>query len=289
MQLPKLLWLKRQLPATWSRLAFAFDLADYLAWRATGNPARSRCTLTCKWNHLPQATPAWPHDFLAAVGLARSDRPRRAAGDRGAGRDRPRPARARGRARARPHPGTRVAAGMIDAHAGALGVLGHRAASPTSADAALIGGTSACVMAFAAAPRPIPGIWGPYLDGALPGLWLSEGGLSAAGALLDHLLRLHGRDPDAATHARIIARVAELRAAEPDLAAGMHVVPDFHGRRSPDPDPACPRHHHRPAARRLLRRALPALLARLRRRSPSASALCSSISARMACRSRRCT
>ena len=92
-------------------------------------------------------------------------------------------------------------------------------------------------MAFSPAPRMTPGVWGPYLGAALPGLWLNEGGQSASGALLDHILRLHGLDPTPATHARVIARVTELRAATPDLAPRLHVLPDFHGNRSPLADP----------------------------------------------------
>ncbi|MFO1210840.1 MAG: FGGY family pentulose kinase [Amaricoccus sp.] len=236
MQLPKLLWLKRHLPDTWARLGLAIDLADFLAWRATGNPARSRCTVTCKWNHLPDATPAWPHDLLGAIGLAdllaRAGLPEAAtpvAADLGPLT--PEAARDLGLT-----PATRVATGLIDAHAGALGVLGHLPAADLPGHAALIGGTSACLMTLAA-PKPIPGIWGPYPGAVLPGLPLSEGGLSAAGALLDHLLRLHGHAPEPAAHARVIARVGELRVATPDLAPDLHVVPDFLGRRSPDPDP----------------------------------------------------
>ena len=135
-------------------------------------------------------------------------------------------------------PATRVAAGLIDAHAGALGVLGHLAGTPEiERHVALIAGTSSCVMTLAAAPRFVPGVWGPYLGGALPGLWLSEGGQSASGALLDHLLRLHGHAATPALHARVAARIAELRAVTPDLAPRLHVLPDFHGSRSPDPDP----------------------------------------------------
>ena len=131
-----------------------------------------------------------------------------------------------------------MAAGLIDAHAGAIGVLGHLAASPElEHQAALIAGTSSCIMAFSRAPRTIPGIWGPYFGGAFPGLWMNEGGQSAAGALLDHLLRLHGHEPDPAVHVRVIARIGELRAAEPDLAPRLHVLPDFHGTRSPQADP----------------------------------------------------
>lgn len=81
---------------------------------------------------------------------------------------------------------------------------------------------------------------GPYYGAGLPGLWLSEGGQSATGALLDHVIRWHGAggEPDAAAHARIAARIGELRALEGlDLAGRLHVLPDFHGNRSPLADP----------------------------------------------------
>lgn len=238
MQIPKLMWLKRNLPGSWARMGSAYDLADFLAFAATGNPARSQCTLACKWSFLAQESPGWPEDFLRDIGLA--DLPARAglpAAATPVGTDLgpliPAAARHLGLT-----PATRVAAGLIDAHAGALGVLGHLAGrSGIERQMALIAGTSSCIMYLAPEARPIPGIWGPYLGGALPGLWLSEGGQSASGALLDHVLRLHGLDASAATHARVIARVEALRAETPDLAPRLHVLPDFHGRRSPDPDP----------------------------------------------------
>lgn len=237
MQLPKLMWLKRHLPASWARLARAFDLADFLAWRATGCDARSQCTLACKWSYLAHETPGWPRDLLAAIGLpdlmARAGLPEVAtpvATDLG-------PLTAAAAGDLGLTPATRVATGLIDAHAGALGVLGHLAADPApERHVALIAGTSSCLMYLARTPRPVPGIWGPHLGGALPGLWLSEGGQSASGALLDHLLRLHGLEPTPAAHARVIARIDELSAAEPDLAPRLHVLPDFHGSRSPRPD-----------------------------------------------------
>jgi FGGY-family pentulose kinase len=139
--------------------------------------------------------------------------------------------------------GCRVGAGLIDAHAGALGVLGGLAQEgPAALDRhlALIAGTSSCHMALSAEPRAVPGVWGPYLGAVLPQYWLNEGGQSATGALLDHILRLHsaGGEPDAALHARVTARIAELRASEgPAFAANLHVLPDFHGNRSPLADP----------------------------------------------------
>jgi ribulose kinase len=136
----------------------------------------------------------------------------------------------------------RVGAGLIDAHAGALGVLGGVVDERGGRERhmALIAGTSSCVMAFSREPLASHGIWGPYYGAALNDGWLSEGGQSATGALLDHIIRWHGAggEPTADLHARIVARVTALREAEgPDLAPRLHVLPDFHGNRSPLADP----------------------------------------------------
>lgn len=37
----------------------------------------------------------------------------------------------------------------------------------------------------------IPGVWGPYYNAMFPNLWLSEGGQSATGKLLDHIIDTH--------------------------------------------------------------------------------------------------
>ena len=41
MQLPKLLWLKKNMPQTWKQSSMFLDLPDFLTWRATGCDSRS--------------------------------------------------------------------------------------------------------------------------------------------------------------------------------------------------------------------------------------------------------
>ncbi|ODN71005.1 Glycerol kinase [Methylobrevis pamukkalensis] len=124
MQVPKLMWLKRHLPHSWARAGLIFDLADFLAWKATGSEARSVCTLVCKWTYLAHEAEGWQRDFLRAVGLddllQKGGLPAHAsavADDLGPLS--PAAAEALGLTTR-----CRVGAGMIDAHAGALGVIG---------------------------------------------------------------------------------------------------------------------------------------------------------------------
>ena len=241
MEMPKLMWLKQCLPEQWARAGAIFDLADFMSWRATGSLARSRCTLTAKWNYLSHAG-GWQADFLSLIGLgdlrARAALPdetlpvgaaigtltAQAAADLGLSE------------------ACRVATGMIDAYAGAVGVLAAYAGEPDllSRQLALIAGTSSCIVAFDRRLKPGFGLWGPYYEAAFPDHWLVEGGQSATGALLDHIVRSHsaGGEPDAELHQRIVLRVQELRAQHGEaFGARLHILPDFHGNRSPHADP----------------------------------------------------
>jgi ribulose kinase len=74
------------------------------------------------------------------------------------------------------------------------------------------------------------------LGAVLPGLWVNEGGQSATGALLDHVLRLYGLEATAASHAAVCARLEEMLA-QGEVGLGLHVLPDFNGSRSPFADP----------------------------------------------------
>lgn len=242
MQVPKLLWLKRHLPRSWADAGYFFDLADFLTWKASGSLARSQSTLTCKWTYLGHAQPGWPRDFFAGLGLddmiERGSLPETATAigtDIG-------PLTADATMALGLTTNCRVGIGLVDAHAGALGALGGFAADTGRIDRhlSLIAGTSSSVMALSPEPRPIAGVWGPYFGAVLPDAWLNEAGQSATGALLDHIIRWHGAggEPTPDLHRAVIHRIVELRARDGlALANRLHVLPDFHGNRSPLGDP----------------------------------------------------
>ncbi|WP_043360641.1 FGGY-family carbohydrate kinase [Belnapia sp. F-4-1] len=253
MQVPKLLWLKRHLPAAWERAALFLDLPDFLTWRATGSSARSLCSTVCKWTYLGQEG-RWDEGFFRAIGLGElADDGFRRIGTEilPVGHPISGGLRAEAAAELGLPPGIAVGASAIDAHAGGLGTIGA-ALDGRAPDAealrhrlALIGGTSSCHMAVSAEPRFVPGVWGPYYSAMQPGLWLNEGGQSATGALIDHVITTHAAYPALAEEARqagetvyacLNARVAALAAplAFPALLTeGLHLLPDFHGNRSP--------------------------------------------------------
>lgn len=257
METPKLVWLKEHLSETWRRTARFFDLPDFLTWRATGVEVRSLCSTVCKWTYLGHED-RWDAGYFRSIGLgdlvdegfARIGRNVQPMGEAiGHGLS----DQAAGELGLRP--GVAVGVSIIDAHAGGLGMLGAPLgdALPTAADMerrlALIGGTSSCHMAVARRPVFVPGVWGPYYSAMVPGLWLSEGGQSATGALIDHVIFSHARaaevkakaDSSARTVYAVLngrldhlARSADFPAA---LTRDLHVLPYFHGNRSPRADP----------------------------------------------------
>jgi D-ribulokinase len=251
METPKLLWLSENMPATFADAWQFMDLADFLTWRATGSLARSVCTVTCKWTYLAHEN-RWDAGYFRKVGLsALADEQFRrigteivpggtrladgltekAAGDLGL------------------LSGTPAAAGLIDAHAGGVGTVGARGASGTVLSRmAYVFGTSACTMSTTPEPAFVPGVWGPYYSAMVPGLWLNEGGQSAAGAAIEQLIQMHPHAPEATHAARVAGQTlagwlgaeAESRGgatAVPKLVGERHVVPEFLGNRAPFADP----------------------------------------------------
>ena len=255
METPKLLWLREHRPDAWGKAAHFFDLPDYLTWRATGSTTRSLCSTVCKWTYLGHEA-RWDEAYFRAIGLGElADE-----GFRRIGTD----IRPMGEAIGTLSPeaaeglglpaGIPVGASAIDAHAGGIGTIGAavRGEAPDQGALfrrlALVGGTSSCHMTVSAEPRFVPGVWGPYYAAMVPGLWLNEGGQSAVGSLIDHIITTHAAYPALAQAASEagqtiyqvlnlrLDRLAERVAFPAALTRDLHVMPDFHGNRSPRAD-----------------------------------------------------
>lgn len=141
METPKLLWLKRNKPETWEKAAKFFDLADYLVYCATGTDVRSVCTTTCKWTYLghekvesEESVGRWDDSYFEEIGLEdlvqenywRIGKKVRPVGEPVGEGLQKKAAQQMGL-----KAGTAVGVGIIDAHAGGLGLLGM---SPDSAE-----------------------------------------------------------------------------------------------------------------------------------------------------------
>ncbi|WP_440486860.1 FGGY-family carbohydrate kinase [Serratia sarumanii] len=258
MQTPKLLWLKQHMPTTWANAGYLFDLPDFLTWRATQDATRSLCSTVCKWTYLGHEQ-RWDKSYFQQIGLEDvlehdaakigSDvkmmgeplghgLTQRAAGEMGL------------------IAGTAVSVSIIDAHAGTLGTLGATGVSGVSGEVAdfnrrvaLIGGTSTGHMAMSRTARFIGGVWGPYYSAILPEYWLNEGGQSATGALIDHVIQSHPCYPELLTQAKtqgqtiyeVLNAILRRMAGEPEniafLTQDIHMLPYFHGNRSPRANP----------------------------------------------------
>lgn len=250
METPKLLWLKENKPETFTCAWQFFDLTDFLTWKSTESLVRSACTVTCKWTYLSQEQ-RWDEAYFRLIGLeALADEgfarigtdiqpggtslgglTTEAASDLGL------------------MPGTAVAVGLIDAHAGGIGTVGASGDSGTVLSRmAYVFGTSACTMTTTKEPVFVDGVWGPYYNAMVPGLWLNEGGQSAAGAAIERLVRMHPRAAEAEAEAKAkgkgladtFAALVEKKggsAAVSDIVGRLHVVPEFLGNRAPFADP----------------------------------------------------
>ncbi len=109
-------------------------------------------------------------------------------------------------------PGIAVGSGVIDAYAGWIGTVGAKVTlnedkldanepkndvSQAFTRLAAVAGTSTCHLAMSRDPVFVDGVWGPYRDVLLPGYWMAEGGQSATGELLKHVIETHPASKEA--------------------------------------------------------------------------------------------
>ncbi|KAJ5143069.1 uncharacterized protein N7515_001856 [Penicillium bovifimosum] len=218
MEIPKVLWLKNHMPKELFDKCKFYDLSDALTHIATGNEKRSFCSVVCKQGYVPVgvdgSVKGWQEDFLQDIGLGdlTEDNFRRMGGVDGVNGNYLSAGELVGTlcdkaaAELGLPAGIAIGSGVIDAYAGWIGTVGSKVdlgSGQSSTDApkldrseafsrlAAVAGTSTCHLAMSPDPVFVDGVWGPYRDTILPGYWMAEGGQSATGELLKHVIETH--------------------------------------------------------------------------------------------------
>ncbi|SCV70637.1 BQ2448_3399 [Microbotryum intermedium] len=223
MELPKILWLKRHMPAELFEQCMFFDLPDFLTYRATGDLARSNCSLACKCSYVPpgvEDSKGWNDQLFRAIGLDDfiESEFKQIGGIPGksgliltAGQPVGQGLSANAAAELGLLEGIAVGSGVIDAYAGWVGTIaapmeGQKDASLDDSKhrLAAIAGTSTVGQAgrfptlethclIVQSPEAVfaPGVWGPYKHAIFPEYWMNEGGQSSTGQLLDFMIDTH--------------------------------------------------------------------------------------------------
>ncbi|PGH28798.1 hypothetical protein GX50_08461 [[Emmonsia] crescens] len=218
MEIPKVLWLKNNMPKELFDRCKFYDLADALTHLATGNEKRSFCSVVCKQGYVPVgvdgSVKGWQPDFLNEIGLEEltEDSFKRIGGVNGENGEYLSAGELVGTLCGKAASelglpaGIAVGSGVIDAYAGWIGTVGakvHLGSDQLSSEAAkndrsqafsrlaAVAGTSTCHLAMSPNPVFVPGVWGPYRDTIIPGFWMAEGGQSATGELLKHVIETH--------------------------------------------------------------------------------------------------
>lgn len=267
MEIPKILWLKAHMPPQLFAQAHFYDLSDWLTMRATGVDARSFCSVACKQGYVPQGVDGsktgWSSDFLDSIGLhdlvvdnfakmggvANSNGIFHSAGEP-VGTLTADAALELGLPQS-----TVVGSGVIDAYSGWIGTVASKTRelpdAPVSSRLAAVAGTSTCHIVQSDDPVFVPGVWGPYRDVLVPGMWCAEGGQSTTGELISFVVKNHPAHAElvelAESRGRSIydclnERLEELRERD-HLPSIYHVIRnlfwygDLYGNRSPIADP----------------------------------------------------
>ncbi|CBX99853.1 similar to FGGY-family carbohydrate kinase [Plenodomus lingam JN3] len=218
MEIPKVLWLKNNMPKELFDRCKFYDLTDALTHLATGSESRSFCSVVCKQGFVPVgvdgSVKGWQEDFLKEIGLEDlcEDNFKRMGGvDNVNGRyltagDLVGTLSEKAAQEMGLSPGIAVGSGVIDAYAGWIGTVGAKVkldddqldmdqpkndVSQAFTRLAAVAGTSTCHLAMSRDPVFVDGVWGPYRDVLLPGYWMAEGGQSATGELLKHVIETH--------------------------------------------------------------------------------------------------
>lgn len=243
MEIPKLLWVKENLKEVYENEDVKFfDLADWLVYKSTGQDIRSLCTVTCKWNYTKQG---WDDSYFKEIGLEKEiDLGYNRIGTKiqSLGESVGKGLTKNSAKELGLNENTPVAVGIIDAHSGGVGSLNG---DKLNEKLCIISGTSSCHMIVSKDPKFVDGVWGPFYGAMIPDYWLTEGGQSTTGKLIDHLIQSHRaysnllkiaeqekKNIYEILNSKIISNINYTT-----LTSKIHVLPYFHGNRSPISNP----------------------------------------------------
>lgn len=270
MEIPKVLWLKKHMPAAIFNSSMFFDLPDYLTYRATGSKARSNCSLVCKCSYVPPgvdgSTLGWQPDFFKQIGLESmvENNFEQLGGIPGkggivltAGQPVGNGLNEQAAIELGLEVGTAVGSGLIDAYAGWVGTIAATSINGSSQEdtsledsqyrLAAIAGTSTCHCIQSPNGILVDGVWGPYKHAIFPGMWMNEGGQSSTGQLIDFIIETHpacarlkeiakekGENIFTILHT-ILDDLVKFRLVPSlsHLTYDLTIYPDLHGNRSP--------------------------------------------------------
>lgn len=218
MELPKMKWLKNNMPNGMFNDTKFYDLADFLTMKATGKETRSFCSVVCKQGYIPQGITnrnGWSREFLENIDL-----PELAAnnfsklggidglnGNYLTAGETIGPLSLLAAKSLGLTTNCFVGSGVIDAYFGWMGTVaaptnlpipslvdqdhGKNGLGKGTGRLAAVAGTSTCHICIEEKEILVPGVWGPYRDVIGKGYWAAEGGQSMTGALLAHVLSTH--------------------------------------------------------------------------------------------------
>lgn len=258
--LSKLVWLKENEPERFSSATGFFELPDWLVYRCIGdNPsksARSLCSLVCKWGYDFDSKrhcdiiESLGSKLVSKVGELPAFGPGTVAGYLD-----PRVAQELGliegpssmqdKENFKP---LRIAVGtsLIDAHAGMLAMLSipltrYNIDQRIESTICSLAGTSSCNMLLSKERKFTRGIWGPYRDVVIQGYYLLEAGQSLTGKLIEINLKSHQEGKKRLNAGEkmydIITNLNEQALSDSNPGTSLHVLPTFHGSRSPLANP----------------------------------------------------
>ncbi|UCH33049.1 MAG: hypothetical protein JSV65_10640 [Armatimonadota bacterium] len=230
--IPKALWVRENEPQVYERAERIMEVTDWLMFRLTGRWTASLNVVTCKWNYavpeggwpkrlletlgMSEILDKWPQDVLA-VGERAGELSKTAAEELGL------PA------------GIPVAEGGIDAYMGMLGM-----ATVKPGRMAIVMGSSTCHMGLSDRGIFDSGVWGPYPDALIRGMWVLEGGQTATGSVVKWFRdNFAAAEQAEAEHSGrdAYAILDEKAAAVAPGSEGLVMVDYFQGNRTPIRDP----------------------------------------------------